>query len=158
MSIDGKLILYAVWIITTLSLFLFIPKNKVRLALQTILFKQVLTWPLGLFVVEMGWIQYPIRFFPNANQASFTFEYFFYPVVCAYFNVYFPSSKNLLTRVIYYILFCSSLTLAELFILHHTQLISYIHWNAYLTWASLFITFYITRQLCLWFFKPTNSH
>lgn len=157
MIIDDKTILYFVWIVTTISLFLFIPKSKIRLALQAFLFKQVLTWPLGLFVVEKGWIQYPIRLFSNANQASFTFEYFFYPIVCAYFNVYFPTNKNLLIRAMYYILFCSSLTLAELFILHQTRLIRYIHWNAYLTWISLFITFYITRKLCLWFFKLGNK-
>lgn len=97
MIIDGKNLLYFVWFVTILSLFFFIPKNKIRLAWVAFLFKQVLTWPLGLFVVNMGWIQYPIRFFENANYASFTFEFFIYPVMCIYLNVYFPSEKSLLS-------------------------------------------------------------
>lgn len=154
MIIDGKNLLYFVWFVTILSLFFFIPKNKIRLAWVAFLFKQVLTWPLGLFVVNMGWIQYPIRFFENANYASFTFEFFIFPVMCVYLNVYFPSEKSLFVRATYYILICSVLTLAELLILHHTDLIRYIRWNGYLTWTTLFITFYINRQFCLWFFKP----
>lgn len=153
MLIDGRHILYFVWIVTTLSLFLLIPKSKVRLALVAFLFNQVITWPVGLFVAEMGWVEYPIRFFEKANKASFTFEYFFYPVMCVYFNVYFPDGKPLLVRAAYYTLFCSILTLAELLILQHTNLIRYIHWNAYLSWVTLCITFYITRKFCLWFFK-----
>lgn len=155
MTIDGKNILYFVWFITTLSLCFFIPKSKIRLALQAFLFSQALTWPLGLLVVDRGLIQYPILFFENANKTSFTFEYFFYPIVCAYFIVYFPNTKNLAIRAMYYIIFCSILTATELFLLHNTELIRYIHWYAYWTWISLFVIFHVTRKLCLWFFKPT---
>ena len=77
MAIDGKGLLYFFWIVTILSVFLLVPKDKVRLAWVAFLFKQFLTWPLGLIVVDMGWIQYPIRFFENASYSSFTFEYFF---------------------------------------------------------------------------------
>lgn len=157
MPIDDKSILYFVWAITILSLPFCIPKRKVRLALLVFFFKQTLTWPLGLLVANMGLIQYPIRFLENASQTSFTFEYLFHPIMCAYFMVYFPSSKSLMIRASYYILFCSTLMLAELVILHSTQLIRYIHWNAYLTWISLFITTYITRKFCLWFLKPTTG-
>lgn len=157
MLLDGRQFLYFVWIATTISLFFLIPKDKVRLALVAFLFKQVITWPIGLFVVDMGWIQYPIRLLQNANQTSFTYEYFFYPVICAYFNVYFPNGKGLVQRATYYIIFCSVLTLAELLALHYSNLVRYIHWNAYWTWITLFITFYVTRKFCLWFFKPYNK-
>lgn len=151
--VDGKSILYLIWIGTMVSLFFFIPKSKVRLALVAFLFQQALTWPLGLIVVDMGWIQYPIRFFQNANYASFTFEWFFYPVVSVYFNIYFPEGKSLLAQAAYYILVCSTLTIMELLILHYTHLIIYIYWNAYLTWITLFSTMYMNRKFCLWFFK-----
>lgn len=154
---DGKTILYAVWGATIVSLFIFVPKNKVRLALVAYFFQQAMTWPMGLYVSDRGWIQYPIRFFENASQASFTFEFLFYPVMCVYFNIYFPAGKTLLVRSAYYILFCSTLTMAELFILQHTNLIRYIHWNAYLTWVTLFITAYVGRKFCLWFFERKES-
>ncbi|WP_371364503.1 CBO0543 family protein [Sporomusa rhizae] len=155
--LDDTILLYFAWSITILSFFFCIPKSKLHLALLAFMFKQVLTWPLGLYVVDMGWIQYPIRFFENANQTSFTFEFFFSPIICAYFNIYFPEDKSPLVKLAYYALFCTALTLSELFILHHSNLIVYIHWNAYSTWLSLFITFYITRQFCLWFFQSYNK-
>ena len=157
MLIDGRNLLYFVWGITLLSLFLFIPKNKIHLALVAFLFKLAMTWPLGLFVVDMGWIQYPIRFFENANKASFTFEYLVYPVLCVYLNVYFPVKKHLLLRMAYYTVICSVVTLVELFLLYNTNLIIYIHWDAYLTWITLFVTFYLNRQFCVWFFKSYNK-
>lgn len=154
MEINEKYILHFVWAATLISMVFLIPRNKVREAVVAFLFKQAMTWPLGLFIADMGWIQYPIRFFENVNRGSFTFEYFFYPVICAYFMVYFPNDKRLVTRAAYYFAFSTTLTLAELVILHNTDLIIYIRWNAYATWISLFITFYITRKFCLWFFKP----
>ena len=157
MLIDGRNLLYFAWGITILSLFLFVPKNKIHLALVAFFFKQAMTWPLGLLVADMGWIQYPIRFFENANQASFTFEFFVYPVLCVYLNIYFPVKKHLLLRMAYYIVICSVVTLLELFLLHNTNLIRYIHWNGYLTWITLFITLYIDRQFCVWFFKSYNK-
>lgn len=157
MSVDGKTILYFTWALTIASLFVLIPKAKVRLALVAFFFKQVITWPLGLYVVHMGWIQYPIHFFENSNQTSFTFEYFFFPVMCAYFTIYYPDKKSLSTQAAYYVSFCSVITLAELYLLHNTNLIRYIHWNAYVTWISLFVTFYITRKFCLWFFQSTGE-
>lgn len=154
---DDKTILYFTWGITIISLFFYIPKDKLHLAWVAFMFKQILTWPLGLYVADMGWIQYPIRFFENANQTSFTYEFFFIPIICAYFNIYFPEDKSPMVKSAYYILFCSVLTLSELLILHHTNLIVYIYWNAYFTWISLFITFYLTRKFCQWFFNSYNK-
>lgn len=152
--LDGKFFLGFVWAVTLLSLLYLIPKNKVRLAWVAFLFKELLTWPLGLLTVEMGWIEYPIRFLEKANHTSFTFEYFFYPVICAYFNVYYPEGKKQWIQILYYVLFCSVLTLAELFLMQHTMLIRYIHWSGYTSWITFFITFYVTRRFCLWFFRP----
>ena len=94
MVFDGKGLLYLVWIVTLVSLFFYIPKDKIHLALLAFLFKEFLTWPLGLYVVDAGWIQSPIRFFENASYTSFTFEFFLFPILCSYFNVYFPEDKS----------------------------------------------------------------
>lgn len=154
MALNGKSVLYIVWITTTLSLPILIPKSKVRLALVAGLFKQLLTWPLGLLVVDQGWIEFPIHFYENAGRGSFTFDYFFYPIMCAYFQVYFPVQNGTGIRAAYYVLFTTVLTLAEIYLKNNTQLIRYIHWNGYLTWITILITFYLSRQFCLWFFKP----
>lgn len=159
MTFNDKYILYFVWIATGISIPLFIPKNKRRLAWVSFLFSQVLTWPLGLFVADMHWIQYPVRMFAEGTHGSFTYEYFFYPIMCSFFNAYFPTGeRRLWMRATYYAGYCSILTLAELFLLHNTNLIRYIHWNAFFTWISLFTTFSLTRKFCLWFFKPGSDH
>nr|WP_223192238.1 CBO0543 family protein [Paenibacillus sedimenti] len=73
-------ILVIVWI-TAFSLFFFIPRKTFRLAQVAILFKQFLTWVIGLVVVELGWIEYPVREFASVNRSSFTFEYLAYPII-----------------------------------------------------------------------------
>nr|WP_282434416.1 CBO0543 family protein [Desulfosporosinus orientis] len=42
-----------------------------------------MTWAVGLGVVELRLIEYPVRLFPYANRTSFSFEYFIYPSICA---------------------------------------------------------------------------
>ena len=152
-----KAILYFAWIATLISLVLLIPKDKIRLGMVAFLFKMFLTWPMGLYVVNEGWIEYPVRFFANAAQASFTFEYFFYPAICAIFNVHFPEGKPAYVRAVYYILFCTVITAAEALLERHTDLIKYIHWNEAITWITLFITFYATCQFCRWFFNINKN-
>src|SRR4051812_5188334 len=73
------------WIIVSLLLIKFTPKNKIRESLVVFLFKQALTWIFGLLVVEKNLISYPYRlFFKKANKATFSFEYFIYPDCALY--------------------------------------------------------------------------
>ncbi len=142
----------AVWI-TSFSLFLFIPRKKFRLAQVAILFKQVLTWLIGLVVVEFGLIEYPIRFFASVNRSSFTFEYLAYPVVCGLFNARYPENRSLFFKLFYFSSYCTLITVTEVLIEINTELITYIHWSWYWTWITLFVTFFISRTFCKWFFS-----
>jgi hypothetical protein len=146
-------ILFAAWIVTIVLLVIFIPKNKLRLAQVAFLFKQLITWLTGLAVVEAGLIEYPIRLFPIANRTSFTFEYFIYPSICAIFNVHYPQEKSRFAQFMYYIYYCTAITIVEVIVERYTNIITYVHWTWYITWITLFITFYLTRNYCLWFFK-----
>jgi hypothetical protein len=51
-------ILLSVYIAATGIVF-FIPKNKLRLAIVAFLFQQVITFLIGLVVVEWGLLEYP---------------------------------------------------------------------------------------------------
>ena len=85
----------SVWVITIIALLVFVPKNRMREASSVYLFKLCLTWVLGLFVVQMKWISYPVRFiFPYAHRSNFTFEYFVYPAICVLFILHYPWKKN----------------------------------------------------------------
>lgn len=151
------IILILVWVVTIICLVLFIPKNKIRVANVAFLFKQLITWLLGLIVVEAKFIEYPIREFAYANKSSFTFEYFFYPSICVFFNVFYPEGKSLIKRAIYFIFFASTLTFFELILERYTLLIKYINWSWYWSWISIFLTFLASRLYVRWFFKQRNS-
>lgn len=145
------------WLIVIGLLIKFIPRDKIREAFVAFAFKQAITWVLGLSVVEWGLIEYPVRFFPQANKTSFTFEYFAYPAICAIFNVNFTKSESLVKRFLYYFYYCTTLTITEVIIEKYTNIITYIHWTWYITWISLFLTFYITRKFYIWFFRLNKT-
>lgn len=140
-------------ITTTIILLLFIPKEKKREAQLVFLFKLLITWFIGLFVVELRLIEYPIRFFPYATRSSFTFEYFVYPAICAVFNIRYPVGKGWFRGFLHYSLFCSIMTGIEVLCLYYTDIIVYLHWTWYVTWITLFLTFFISRKYYLWFFS-----
>jgi hypothetical protein len=148
-----QILIAAAWVVTTVTLIIFIPRDKIREAIVILLFKQLLTWMLGLTVVELGLIEYPVRLFAHANNTSFTFEYYVYPAVCVIFNLHFPVKKSRFYKVLQYVVYCSGITLIEFFIERYTEIINYIHWEWYITWITLMITFFISRQFYLWFFK-----
>lgn len=141
------------WITMIILLVKFIPKNKIREAQVAFLFKQLLTWILGLTVVQLGLIEYPVRLFPDATKTSFSFEYFVFPSICAIFNVNFPIKKSISRQFMYYFYYCTTMTAVEVIYERYTNILKYIHWTWYVTWISLFITFYITRRYYVWFFK-----
>ncbi|SDO32301.1 hypothetical protein SAMN04487897_1124 [Paenibacillus sp. yr247] len=144
----------SVWIIMIIALLVFVPKKKMREASAVYLFKLFLTWGLGLFVVQMKWIEYPDRFiFPYAHKSNFTFEFFVYPSICVLFMLYYPEKKRYITQLGYFAAYCSIMTLLEVLIEHYTQLIHYIKWTWYWTWISLFLTFSLSRIYYIWFFR-----
>lgn len=146
-------ILVTAWVITTISLIIFVPKIKIREAMVIFFFKQFITWIIGLLVAELGLINYPVRSFANASQTSFDFEYFIYPAMCVIFNLHYPDGKTLLRQLMHYISYCSAITIVEVFVERYTDIIEYIHWEWYITWISLFITFFASRKFYIWFFK-----
>ena len=143
----------AAWITTITLLLMFIPRDKIREAQVAFFFKQVLTWLLGLTVVELKLIEYPIRLFSYANKTSFTFEYFIYPAICAVFNVHYPMGKSVWRQLLYYFYYCTAITAVEIIVEEYTDIIEYINWTWYITWITLFITFFMTRKFYEWFFK-----
>jgi hypothetical protein len=152
-----KVILISVWLITIGLLFL-IPKAKKRLAIVAFLFKELITWPTGLLVVQYGLITYPIRlFFAETNRASFTYEFFVYPVMCSLFNVFYPNDRSKLYQFFYYCAYCTGLTIPESLLERYTHLIHYIHWSWFWTWITLLLTFAATRFFCVWFFKGLSK-
>lgn len=146
------LVLLLVYIVATGILF-FIPKKKRRLAIVAFSVTQINTFLVGVVVVELGLLKYPVRLFASINRTSFTFEYYAFPAVCAAFNVWYPNDRSTLAKLGYYAGFTTVLIIGEVIIEKYTELIKYIHWEWYISWISIFLSFYISRLFCVWFFK-----
>ncbi|WP_313800381.1 CBO0543 family protein [Cytobacillus sp.] len=150
-------IILSVYALSTGILF-FIPKNKIRLAVVAFLFKQIITFLIGLVVVELGLIEYPIRLFASINRTSFTYEYYAFPVTCALFTVWYPNNRGRFIQLGYYVGFTSILTIGEVIIEKYTDLITYIHWEWYISWITICCSFFITRLFCIWFFSKSADN
>jgi hypothetical protein len=147
------LIIIIGWLITITLLIFFVPKARVREAIVVFMFKQMITWIIGLLVVELRMLEYPVRSFAYASKTSFDFEYFIYPSFCVLFNLYYPEGKSFARRFLHFIYFCSFLTGIEVVVEKNTDILVYLHWSWYTTFITLFITFFMSRQFYKWFFK-----
>lgn len=151
MSVERTILIVA-WILTILALLLLVPRKKFREAQLAFLVKQVITWSGATFVVEKGWIQFPVREL-SSYGSSFTYDFFVHPALCAIFIAHYPEKRSILNKVGYYALFCSGMTLIEVMVEKNTNLIKYTGWTWYWTWIGLFITFVISRLYVRWYCK-----
>lgn len=149
-------ILISVYLVATGLLF-FVPKNKIRLLVFAFLFTQLITFLIGLVVVELGLLEYPVRCFASVNRTCFSYEFYAFPVVCIAFNVWYPNNRSPLYRLGYYVGFSSVLTIGEVIIEKYTDLIEYIHWEWYITWITTCLSFFIVRLFCVWFFAKGRA-
>lgn len=152
MSLEYTILLIS-WIVTIILLLILIPKERIREAWIILLFMQMMTWLVGLIVVQLGLIEYPVRLFSYANSTSFTFEFFIYPAFCVIFNLHFPNNKRKMSKILYYIIFVAFLTITEVLLERNTKLITYVKWEWYVTAITLYLTFLFSRMFYLWFFK-----
>jgi hypothetical protein len=153
----GKIIETSSWVIMSILLIKFVPRNRIREAWVIFSFKQFMTWLFGLMVVEKNLISYPSRlFFKKATRSSFTFEYFVYPALCILFNLYYPQKKSKKVKLLYHFSYTSSITVLEIIALKYTKLIKYKNWKWYWTFFTLWITYYLSHIHHQWFFKDRS--
>lgn len=153
-----EFIIYAIKIIIVILLLIFfIPRDKIREAHAAYLFKLFITWSVGLVVSEFKLIEYPYRLFAYATRASFIFEFFLYPSICALFIVRYPEKKSFFYKAAYYFSYCTVLTLIEVIEERYTDILKYINWNWMITWMTFFLTFFLARKYNKWFFKQIKK-
>lgn len=146
------LILISVWIICFVSVWFIRRENRAK-ASFIFLLTQCLTWITGLIVVEMGWIEYPIRALAKANSTSLTFEYLMLPLTTTFFTLYFPNDSRLSKKINFYIAFASAMTGLEVLFEKYTQLVKYHSWTWYWTWVTVMLTFYTMKCVYKWFYN-----
>lgn len=146
-----KTVIMSAYMIGIFLLLRFVPKDKVRHAAVSFLFKQVITWLFGLLVVEKKLIKYPYRpFFKKTYKASFDFEYFLYPVLCVMFNLHFPERRNSLIKTLYYFIYAALITGFEVLIVKYTKLIRYKNWSWYWSFVTMWFTNYLSHVFYKW--------
>lgn len=153
----SETILYIVWALAILSL-LFIPVQRRREASICILFQQFVTWFLGLLVVEMNLIAYPVRLFADVNQTSFTFEFIIYPTMGVFYILLYPVGKQMYYRIFYTISFVTAITISEILLEKYTNTIEYIHWNWLYSWISLGLTLLLLKVFYNWYFQVKEMY
>lgn len=149
------IIIAAVWLLSFVLLG-FIPRHKRRLGLIAFFVKQWVTCVLGHLVVQLHLLAYPVREFAEINRSSLTYEFMAYPTVCALFTACYPVGKSKWIQFGYYALFCTALTVPEVLLERYTQVVRYIHWNGLWTWSTLFLTFLLTRMICVYYFQTID--
>lgn len=155
MYLIERLTIGSMWLVCFMSLW-FIPKHKRRVASFIFLFAQMPAWILGLLVVEAGLIEYPVRELHKANATSFTFEFLVLPLLCVFFNLYYPEGASISKKLAYYIKILSIFTTVEYVVEKYTLVINYLHWEWYFTFASMGIVIYLIRAGYKWFFHKKN--
>lgn len=150
-----RIIVGAAWVAMIWALWRWVPRDShsLRKAQVAFIIKQTMTWLFGLMVAEWGLITYPVHEFEHAANTSFTFEFFVYPGICVFYNLYFPETQSYAGKFLYTAAYATPITVLEVFFEKYTDLIEYLHWTWYWTWITLFITFCMSRMYVKWFFS-----
>jgi len=149
-----RLILAGILIISFVIAWRFIPAEKARDAFILFLSIQFFSWPIGLFVVEMKWIEYPVQLFPNDNndyRSSLYFEFFLFPITAILFNLYYPSSRRVTPKLFYYLLIAAFFTCIEFILERFTKLVDYHKWQWYWSYFSVMLILYLSHKYYKWF-------
>ncbi|WP_127584614.1 CBO0543 family protein [Paenibacillus koleovorans] len=148
-----RLVLALSLVTAALLLLLFTPRNKIHEAQIVFLFVQFITWVLGLLAVEFQLLEYPVREFTIATQTSFSFEYFILPATCVIFVLRLPRHKSISKVIGWYLFWPTWMTVVEVLIERHTNLIKFLNWNWFYTWSSLLLGFLVTHAYYKWFMR-----
>lgn len=141
------------WVVIIVLLIKYVSISRLREACLIFMFKQMMTWILGVIVAELGLIEYPVREFPYAYKASFSFEFFVYPSLCVLFNLHYPRLRGRMRQFLHYVYYCSGITIVEVLVEKYTDIIEYKYWTWYITWITLFATLFISRKFYEWYFR-----
>jgi hypothetical protein len=143
--------------LAVLLLWKFVHKEKLLDAHVSFFFMQVQTWIYGAIVVENRLIEYPVRFLYYAYRVSLVFEYFVFPTISVLFNIYFPTRKGFIHKMIYIIAYPTAITIIEVILEKYTDVIKYLHWSWYWSWLTMLITLLISYRYYLWFFQKIKN-
>lgn len=101
-----RIIFITVALLSIVSM-LFIPKEKIRIALLSFIAFQTTTWVTSIFLVQFGKAVYPVREFVVATNVNFIPQFFLYPSIFMWFILLFPKYRSILVKITHYFIFVS---------------------------------------------------
>lgn len=148
-----RLILVAMWLFGFVGLFLFIPQKDRRKGFLAFLMFQAVIWLCDIPAFKYDLLRAPVRELPKATDLPLTIDYFFYPVLFAIYYVHRSSKGNLWSRITYFFVWVSVISLFDILIERYTDLLEYEFLKWYGMWMYIVFLFYVSQVCCNWFFK-----
>lgn len=149
-------ILAAMWPLGIVGFFLFIPKKKRRKGFLAFLMFQAIVWLCDMPSFQFGLISAPVRVLPKATDITITINYLFYPVLFSIYYVKKRVKSSIWSKLKYFFVWISSLTLFDAAIEKYTDLLHYGLINGYGMGVYLAFLFYVSEICCNWFFKDKS--
>ncbi|MBW7455889.1 CBO0543 family protein [Paenibacillus sepulcri] len=146
-----QLILAGVWIVCIPVLLLF-PRERYREVILLFLFNQAVTWLLSLIITELGAVSNPVREFPRALAANFSFNFVFFPTTAVFFVCFYPL-RGIWRKLAYTVAYVGVSCLFVYIVARYTLLIRFDHfpwiWRAFIYLAG----FFATLKYYQWFYR-----
>jgi hypothetical protein len=148
-------VLGLLWIVGIMT-FWSVARNRLPIAIFSLLICQALTWLNTLLHVKFHLLAFPVREFPKATDLLFTTEYFFYPVICTVCYLFESRRSRMSERLLTVLFFISLLTLIDGCLERYTDLVEYLNYGLFWTWLDFIFIYYISRCCTNWFFKDVS--
>jgi len=147
------LVLLILWITLPMILWNVIPRDRVREAIATFLFFQMLTWLFSIGLTYAGLLEAPVRIFKYATKINFTLEYLVFPTIAILFQLRFPKKSTFIRRLFHY-LFWVGITLSSMLILGtFTNIMDVKVDNLIRSFFNFIIELWLCRHYVVWIMK-----
>lgn len=146
-------VLVAAWLISFAIVLFLVPRNRLKEGCILFLSAQVITWPVGLLLVELGFMAHPVREFSVATRSNFTFNYLFYPIISMLANLYYPVDGSKWKQAGYQIAAVGGLSGLMQLVRIYTSLIDHVKFNWLLSFLLMLFAFNATRKYTTWYFR-----
>jgi hypothetical protein len=146
-------ILTAMWVLGITGFILFIPREKKRKGILTLMIFQAIIWLCDMPAFTYNLLSAPVRFFPKATDLTVTINYLFYPVLFSIYYVHKRRDSSLTYKVMYFLVWVSFLTLIDIVLERHTDLLEYGRITAFGMWLYIGFIVLVSQIFCNWFYK-----
>ena len=149
-------VMILLWIVLPFVLWKMVPRYRLREALATFLFFQMLTWLFSIGLTYSGLLESPIRIFKHATKINFAMEYLVFPTVAVLFQMRFPPNSNFRRRLLHYLFWVGVILSFMLVVGKFTNIMDVKLDNLIRSFFNFIIELWICRQYVLWIMQQPN--